>query len=188
MLATPGITLKDRIAALKDALGPRRYTIGAVLGVVIGLADWAVAKLGPFGISSLLGVPSWAIGLTAALLFVTWFVVDRLAQLERRISGARVDLSKLRSEGVKIRNDGIELRDADSWKVWEEAALCWNQRTIECIGEIDKGCAEWFSVLDVVPPSRISCYVLNAAQKKLFNEHDLRVARLGDLIQALWER
>lgn len=180
-------TWKDRGSALNEALGPRRYMLGALTGAVIGFADWAASRLGQFGVGSLFGLPSWAVGVIAAVLVVVWCLVDRLAQTERRMKGARIDLSKLRSEGVKLRNDGMEVTTA-TWEEWRTMTEDWNKRTIACIGKIDQGWAEWFSVLDVVPTPRVEGVRLNGPQIKAFNEHDCRVSRLGELIQDLWEK
>ena len=58
---------------------------------------------------------------------------------------------------------------------------------IENIDMIDKGCAEWFRVLDIVPAPRLegNSYWGNQVTK-IYAEHDLRLKRLDDLIQELW--
>jgi hypothetical protein len=153
---------------------------------IAGIAHWAATRYGdrPFALGT---IPIFILVMVAV---AGWGVLDRLAQLERRIKGARVELSELRSEGVRVRNDGIEKGGLDdsSRRAWKEATLLWNERTIECIGRIDQGCAVWFSVLDVVPPPRVNTTSPDDGHQKVFKEHDLRVARLGELIQQLWER
>ena len=176
-------TWRDRFAALNDAMGPRRYTVMSLAAAIAGIAHWAATRYGdhPFTLGT---IPIFILVMVAV---AAWGVLNRLAQLEQRMKGARVNLSKLRSEGVKIRNDGMGL-DVSAHQAWEEAALAWNKRTIETIAQIDRGCAEWFSVLDVVPEPRVPGPALTAPHKKTFWEHDRRLANLGELIQALWER
>jgi hypothetical protein len=180
-----GVTFKDRLAALKDALGPRRYMLVPLIGAGAGVADLLAVRYASFSVSGYFG--SFAIGLLAAVLAAAWMLLERLAQVERRMKGARVDLSKLRSEGVRIRNDGMNVATT-TWEEWRTVTESWNTRTIECIGKIDQGCAEWFSVLDIVPAPRIEGVRLNGHQVNVYAQHDCRVARLGDLIQQLWER
>jgi hypothetical protein len=183
----------DRWDAFNAAAGPRRYIMGGIVTIVIATADFARSWLTGRGLEWLVGVPSWLIAIIVALGLVAFWLLEHLAQLRRRMRGARLDLAKLRSEGVALRNAGVTMAD-DAWELWQEKVLKWNQNVIRNIREINEADAEWFTTLDIVPPPRIEVRVVPRdpqtlqAHGKLFREHDFRLKRLGRMIYRLWER
>ncbi|GMV61354.1 MAG: hypothetical protein AMXMBFR74_05230 [Parvibaculum sp.] len=189
---------KDYFAALKAALGFRRFLLTSIVSSATALVDRISKKSVEFGLDYLVAIPSWLIGACVFSALIFWWVLSYAVTLRRQILGTRVALSHLRGEGVKLRNAATSVfptqRDFDEW---EKKVLDWRTLVIEEIRKINEADAEWFSVLDVVPPPRISISSLTptqtaatmnwaAAQKKLYGEHDCRLARLGDMIQNLW--
>ena len=73
--------VKDQAAALKAAFGYRKYLILPIIGAVVGYVDWVAAKLDQVGLSNLVGIPSWAIGLFVALGAVAYRLLDYIVEL-----------------------------------------------------------------------------------------------------------
>ena len=192
--------ISDRWDVLKEVAGPRRYMLLGLVSAVLFAADWLTRKVGqllakwmvlPVPKSEepgmVFGFPSWGLGVTVIFFFYTWWFLDHLVERNKRISGARVHLSTLRHAGVDIRNDGrFGIQTAADWNHWKSRAEEWEIKVIENIEIIDKGCAEWFRILDVVPQPRLHLTRFSEDHQKLYNEHDFRVKRLGELIQELW--
>lgn len=185
--------IRDRWAVLQISLGFRRFLLVPIFGAVVTGVDWLVGRLAMADMGSLIGVPSWAVGLYAATLLVLWWVLEYAVKLRKQIRGTRVELSRLRSEGVGLRNLGMSMfptqADFDKWK---DETVNWNDGVIEEIRKINEGDAEWFKVLDVVETPRLLIDIKPPApdwmedHKKHFQNHDFRLKRLGEMIQHLW--
>ena len=191
--------LKERARALKEVAGIRAYILLATVTAGAGYLVWFVESATGYGLLNL-GLPKWAAAMIV-FLFVTWmWLLEHVVKMRRRLRGARLDLATLRSEGVRIRNEVLRLRAAQEvFEDWERRALEWNDRVIAALNSISQGDAEWFSVLDVVPPPRFDLeFELEAGNdyfaneqvrnrlRRAFQHHDFRLARLGRMIQRLW--
>jgi hypothetical protein len=77
--------VKQRLQAINDALGFRRYLFAPLIGAVIGFVDWVVAKLEGLGVSGLLGIPSWVIGVFVGAAIVIFWLVEYIVKLRRRL-------------------------------------------------------------------------------------------------------
>lgn len=173
--------------SFKKAAGPRRYLVAAIFFSVTALFDRIASWLKGGSMMDLIGMPSWAAGIIVLLLFFLYWTIERLVLLDRRMSGARAELAKLRSEGVEIRNDGVEIKDEGAWRQWEKAANEWSEKVYVNLRKISEADAEWFRVLDVVPVTpRVPHIPFNKEHTKLFGEHDCRVDRLGSMVYNLW--
>jgi len=182
--------ISDRARVFWTALGTHRY----------GLAD--IAKLAAVGVAAAsiywfgYKMTALEIGLAVALVVAVllfWIMLEYALKLTRQISDARVRISQLRHEGVRIRNDALRgVSSGPKWRAWEKRVLAWKQEVEDAIAEISRADAEWFSVLDIVPPPRLTSGVapqgLEQKFLKLFGEHDFRVCRLGEMIRDLWGR
>jgi hypothetical protein len=101
-------------------------------------------------------------------------------------SQARLKLAELRADGVAMRNAAQNYLDSSAFLM---DTTDWMSRTILAIKAIDEADAEWFKTLDAVPPPRVPHHP-NASRSlaKAFREHDLRLARLDQLINRYAER
>jgi hypothetical protein len=84
--------LKARGTALNAAFGVRRYMLLPVIGAIIGFVDWVATKLEEAGMGHLIGLPSWAVGLFAAVLLGAYWLLEYAVRLRRQITPA-FDLS-----------------------------------------------------------------------------------------------
>jgi hypothetical protein len=187
--------IRERWAAFSAAAGPRRFIIGAVISVIIGISDHLWSWLGNTSMAKLLGIPSWAVAIIVALLLISYWLLEYLVQLRRRIRGARAELAELRKDGVALRNEGRSISDKATFAKWKKATLDWDEKVIAAIKKINEADAVWFSVLDVVPEPRLPIedtsqvdLILSAAHHKAYREHDYRLRRLGEMLYELWER
>lgn len=189
---------KDYTTTLRIAADFKRFLLAPIISTVIGAAAWASQKLAEFDIGYVEEILSVLVGLlVAAILFFLW-VWDYAVKLRGQIRGTRVELSRLRAEGVELRNAAIAIFSTQTeFDEWKKKALEWNKRVIEEIRKINEADAEWFSILDVVsppriamanqsPPQTVASMGWQGAQIKLYKEHDCRLARLGDMIRNLW--
>lgn len=97
------------------------------------------------------------------------------------LADLRLQLAKLRADGVAMRNDAQSMIDSSAWA---SVADDWMRQTIATIKEIDEADAEWFRILDAVPPARVALNPnATAAHSKAFREHDYRLVRLDKLIE-----
>ena len=178
--------LRDRGRVLSAAWGAKRYMLIPLSGTIGGFLYWAAGKLSEVGVGGLLGIPAWFFGLFVAVLIGLWWLLEYAVKLRRTIGGARVDLSRLRKEGVELRNEGMQAKNITSLSAWMASVSDWNMRVIKAIKKVNEADAEWFSVLDVVPRPRLKFTAMNADHSKAFNEHDFRLKILGEMIQNLW--
>jgi hypothetical protein len=96
-------SLSERWAAFSTAAGPRRYVLGGLFTLAIAISDTVRVYFFGSDESILNRVPSWMFAIVFALALISFWFLDYLAVLRRRISGARFELAKLRTEGVAIR-------------------------------------------------------------------------------------
>ena len=78
--------VRDRVSALDAAWGPKRYMLAPLFGAVVGFVDWVVTRLSDAGMGALIGVPSWAIGVLATLLLASWWLLEYIVRLRRKIA------------------------------------------------------------------------------------------------------
>lgn len=102
----------------------------------------------------------------------------------------RLRLTQLRSEGVVIRNNGRRMNI--DFPTWEREALNWFEKAKRTIAAESSADAEWFRVLDTVPPPRLE--IIKPAREyagahlKLYREHDYRLTKLDELIASVRNR
>lgn len=183
--------VSERWKAFTSAAGVRRYVIGGIITLAIALFDLVRPLLEGVGMTALVGMPSWALAIIVALGLIAFWLLERLVKLERQIKGARLELARLRTDGVALRNEGRGFLGTEpAWPDWEKRVLQWNDDVIANIKKINEADAEWFSVLDVVPPPRLKphAYPGSDGHNKLYPEHDFRLKRLGEMIYSVWER
>jgi hypothetical protein len=77
---------RQRIDALNDALGVRRYVLASLIGAVTSFADWVFLRLETIGVSAFLGVPPIVVGVFAAVLTLAWFLLERIVELRKRLT------------------------------------------------------------------------------------------------------
>jgi hypothetical protein len=174
------------LQAFNKAAGVRRYVIGGAVSIAVALFDWIKPYLVGAGMSPLIGVPSWVLGAAVALGFVVYWLLERLVKFERQLKGAKFNLARLRAQGVALRNEGRNELSAGAWEIWKGRASKWNDDAIVELRKISEGDAEWFSILDVVPPPRLASPQSIGGDGDDFAMHDFRLKRLGDMIRELW--
>ena len=76
--------------------------------------------------------------------------------------------------------------DTAAWQIWTERASKWNEDVIGELMKVSEGDAEWFSILDVVDPPRLTSPQSKGGDGDRFAMHDFRLKRLGDMIRELW--
>jgi hypothetical protein len=184
--------LKERWSSIREAAGIRWQVFGLLISIAISRLDWIYRHLGGDGSKAMIfGFPSWILGITVALVFLFAWTLELNVKLLRQIKSSRVEISRLRREGVRLRNAGRRtIENTSLWQKWEKDVLDWNDRVISAIAQISEADSEWFAVLDIVPPPRVppgnAPEEIREAYLKLFNEHDFRVKRLGKMIARLW--
>lgn len=77
---------RDRISTLGAALGLKRYVLAPFFGAIVGFVDWVVTRLAEVGVGSLIGVPSWAIGVLAATLLAAWWILEFAVTLRAQLA------------------------------------------------------------------------------------------------------
>jgi hypothetical protein len=180
----------DRKAALESAAGIRRYVIAGLISFAVAAFDYVRSATERRGMTALVGMPSWGVGVIVFLAIVSWWLLERLVTFERQIRGSRLDLAKLRVIGVAMRNEGLQLTGfEEGWTEWSARVEKWNTDVIANMRKLNEADAEWFSVLDVVPAPRLApSRAGSPAHEKLFREHDFRLRRLGEMIYGVWTR
>lgn len=182
--------IAERKGVLESAAGVRRYVVAGLIALVVGAFDYLRRVTEQRGMTALVGMPSWAVGIVVFLAIVGWWLLERLVKLERQMKGARLELAKLRVDGVALRNEGRRMTGyEETWKNWSTRALKWNDDVIASMKKLNEADAEWFSVLDVVPPARLALTKAGSLDhEKLYQEHDFRLRRLGEMIYGVWTR
>jgi hypothetical protein len=170
--------------AIHHALGTKRYALTGIVSVTAAAAGLLSERVQGSALITWVPFPLVAAGV-AALVFVFGCVALRVVDLESQIRGARHQLSVLRTQGVEIRNRGLRLT-RKTWPRWRDEASLWSSDVIREMQKIDRGMAEWFNTLDVVPAPRLPFSRLHQRQSDLFCQHDYRVMRLGELIREVW--
>lgn len=182
--------VSDRWRVFQTALGSRRYALADV--AKLALAGAAALYFYFYG-RTMTTFEVVASGAAVVFGFCFWVTLEYALKLTRKISDGRVKIAELRNRGVEIRNRGLgAVTDSESLRVWRDDALAWNADVIRELREISVADALWFSVLDVVPSPRVLPHALPEKPqrdefRKLFGEHDARLARLGEMIRELWK-
>ncbi len=182
-------------AALKQSLWTRMALFAPLAFFFPKTAEWIAARQVELGITGLWGMPAWFVGGWLATAVIALLFLHHAVKLHRQIRGTRTELSKLRAEGVKLRNSGVPaFQDYREWEKWSDSVNDWRERVIAEIRNINEADAEWFSVLDVIPPPRLACSVSSPPQQwekdrlDAYQFHDYRVKLLGEMIRDLWRR
>lgn len=98
-------------------------------------------------------------------------------------------LTQLRGEGVVIRNDAAKVSTTTHLDDWVRRVRDWMREVIETLKFINAPDSEYFATLDAVPPARIQVRILltGDADARMFgstyNQHDLRLVRLTELLK-----
>ena len=119
-----------------------------------------------------------------ALILLIWALYRFLKrEIKRQFinEDARLELAKLRTEGVDLRNRCMPL--TTSLSEWIAECQSWTKRVIEAINKISQADAEWFKTLDAVPPARIFLESSNSEQSLTYRMHDFYLVKLEDLIK-----
>ena len=118
------------------------------------------------------------------LTLLIWVLYRFLKRETERLfinEDARLELAKLRTEGVDLRNRCVPL--AMSLSEWIAECQGWTGRVIETIKKISQADAEWFKTLDAVPPPRLFLESSNPAQILTYRVHDFYLVKLEELIK-----
>lgn len=91
---------------------------------------------------------------------------------------ARLQLARLRTDGVALRNRGAMQQTED----WLTETQEWMDAVMSEIELVDPADAEWFRTLDAVPQPRIRHGQLSQDQTKVFRELDFMLVRLEELV------
>lgn len=204
MVRSMGNWIKGAWAAFQESSGRYYPVIGLAIAALLERLDWlyqlylehfaaAVAVPEQTGGLMIFGFPSWIVAVAFAGWWFFFFALNRVIWLNRQIKDGRVKIADLRHKGVQIRNRGRWIvQDEKSWLKWKKEALEWNRKVKREMEKISEADAEWFAILDVVPPPRLFPKLLLQDEKlqqdflKLYQEHDFRLARLGEMIRDLW--
>ncbi len=73
-------------SALNAALGAKRYMLVPITGAIVGSFGWVISRLAEASLESLIGVPSWAVGIFAGLLLATYWIFEYAVQLKRHLT------------------------------------------------------------------------------------------------------
>jgi hypothetical protein len=182
--------VSERWAVFSEAAGPRRYLIGGIITLAVTAADFFKPILGDHGMAGLIGIPSWVAGIFVALLIIAFWLLEYAVRLRRIGRGARLELAKLRRIGVRLRNDGSRMSDEADVRNWLTQVDKRHDDVLACLRLVNEADAEWFRVLDTVPSPRHErkCQItddkLKWQHEKAFREHDYRLFRLDQLVQA----
>ncbi len=78
-------SIKHHFKALHGALGVKRYILGSVVLFVISLYKILEVTLPKYGIHFLPKLPTWEIAIGLILLFIVWWLLQRVVALETEI-------------------------------------------------------------------------------------------------------
>ncbi len=195
-------SIRDYWRTFQAAAGIRAQLLGVFVTIAIGYADFINGKLMELGVAqfwhkdAILGFPSWYLSIVFALGLIFVWTFSFAHQLRMNIRRSRVDLSKLREDGVKLRNLGLEgFETLDAYDAWMAETRESRRNVYRRIRNISVADAEWFKTMDVVPPARIPIDKPNsafldseqtAAFHKRYDQHDFQVFRFGEMIRDLW--
>jgi len=174
---------------IKNAAGPRKYTIGALFSAVVASFDWVRAYLEGHGMEEFIGIPSWAAGIIVLLVFISYWFFSYAHRLRGQIEEGYKELAELRGRGVSIRNDGVMVfTDERALKNWEKQVSDWESDTIKALEGVNVAISIWFSRLDALPKHPRVGFDKNMSERQLksLREHDRRLHNLGRLIRDLW--
>jgi len=199
---SPTNALKEIWETLHAAASIKWQLLGVFVSIVLARLDWIGGELIKRGIMSpeergmILGFPSWILGLTSILFFLFVWSFNYAHRLRTKIQKSRVSLSVLRARGVRLRNFGrIKITDEECLDRWIFRTNEWHKKVYEEIRHISVADAEWFNVMDFVPPPRLPFCTpfdantqanLVAKHARRFSQHDFQVFRLGEMIRDLW--
>jgi len=102
-------------------------------------------------------------------------------------------LAQLRTEGVKIRNEAGYVDDTNLQE-WLGKLDTWMHEVLDAIRAVSAVDAELFRTLDVVTPARLQVPIRLKNQLhvpvfvNVYNQHDLRLVRLKDLLEKYQKR
>ncbi len=57
-----------------------------LFGAVVGIVDRVISRLEDFGLGDLIGIPSWAIGVFAALSLSAWWLLEYIVKLRKQLT------------------------------------------------------------------------------------------------------
>lgn len=178
---------KTHLRAFKDAAGIHRYVLSTVIITLVGLLDFLSLKATGVSSAQIIGVPSLFVSIILAIIITWYWLLTHIVKLNKTRDGAYLELSKLRLKGVEIRNRGrVKFPEDNQLKVWVQEVEDWDKNVISALGEIDKGAAQWFRVLDIVPEPRLSLLTDNQNHMHQYRMHDRRLDNLGQLIRELF--
>lgn len=102
---------------------------------------------------------------------------------------ALLRLAQLRTEGVGIRNNAAKIGSTAQLDSWSRKVSAWMREVIEAIGRVSPADSEWFATLDTVSPARVQVPIRLIGEadismfRSTYNQHDLRLVRLEDLLK-----
>ena len=89
---------KERLAAIGEAAGVRKYVIGVIIAAILGAIDWIEAwarelfanwlalKTQAGDLEMVFGFPSWIVGLTVLFALLWWWMLEYTVRLRRRLN------------------------------------------------------------------------------------------------------
>ena len=78
--------LRDRADTIQEGIGVRRFVIGSIVLLVLGVYEWLSIKLAERGMTALTGIPTWAIGVTVGLALLFWWMLEYAVRLRGSLS------------------------------------------------------------------------------------------------------
>lgn len=182
--------IAEFLATLREAIGVRRFAVEGIVGVVLGLVDWAARQWDWWPLTT---TPHWFVWLLIVAGLLVWWLLTYANGLRTRMRVTRVALSVLRNEGVDLRNriQGPIL-DQAVWDGLRKKIDDWNTQVIAELRQLNEADANLFSILDVVEPPRVPPSVGGPRvlpepwvndRLRLYSWQDVRVKRLFNMIQ-----
>ena len=113
--------LKQRGSAINAAWGAKRYMLLPLIAAVITFVDWVATRLAETGMEPLIGVPSWAVGIFAAVLLGGWWILEYAVKLQKQLN-PKLRLS-FKSDGPGLVRTPEKKRDDEGSPIEEFEAI-----------------------------------------------------------------
>lgn len=78
--------IRERYAALLEAIGVRRFVLGSITLLAVGFVHWVSGRLAQRGMNWIADIPTWSIATIVVLILVGWWILEYAVRLQRQLA------------------------------------------------------------------------------------------------------